>query len=348
MAGHRFREQVHLVGKVAYAGIRHFIKPKIQHLVLHVTKKCNFRCRHCFVDFSDIPKDLTLKEIEAISKTVGRLLWLDIGGGEPFLRKDLAEVVALFRFEELSIPTNGWFQREIVTTVRQLAARLGHRLTIVLSIDGPRETHDEIRKQPGSFDRLMETFQELRQIPGPRVAFLSTLCERNADELLELVRYTHSLRPDYHAVNILRGNPIDPTYKLDLHDIRRFWQGLKSHYESCGYGHRREISSAPLNYIRLRWDSAIRTLEERRQVIPCLGGQATLVVHPDGGVGPCETLPPVASVRQQSLSRILKSPEWREVVRSIRAKECYCTHECNMKSSIFLNPLLYPSLWRGR
>jgi molybdenum cofactor biosynthesis enzyme MoaA len=35
------------------------------------------------------------------------LFWLDIAGGEPFLRKDLAEIVSCFNFEVLQIPTNG-------------------------------------------------------------------------------------------------------------------------------------------------------------------------------------------------------------------------------------------------
>jgi MoaA/NifB/PqqE/SkfB family radical SAM enzyme len=348
MAGHGLIAQGSLIARVAHAGITHRIRPKLQQLILHVTKKCNFRCRHCFVDFNEIPKDLTLNEIEAVSKTVGRLIWLEIGGGEPFLRKDLVDVVSLFRFEELSVPTNGWFREETVAAVRRLAELFGNKVTIIVSVDGFRETHDEIRKHPGSFDRLIETFSELRRIPHIRVIFLSTLCERNAAELLELVKFTCSLGPDYHAVNILRGNPIDPTYKVDTEVVRRFWSQLEAFYRSSGYSQRRGNARVPLNYIRLRWTSAIRTLEERRQVVPCLGGTATLVVHPNGEVSPCETLPPVASIRERRLDEILDSSEWQKVVASIRAQECHCTHECNLKSSIFLNPLLYPSLAFGR
>ena len=336
-----------LVTKIAFSGVRHSINPQIQQLILHVTNKCNFRCRHCFVDFSDIPKDLTLQEIQSISVTVGKLIWLEIGGGEPFLRKDLVDVVSLFDFEEVSIPTNGWYQDNIVETTKQLASRFGHKVTIVLSIDGLRDTHDEIRKQDGSFDRLMETFRLLRNIPEIRVVFLSTLCERNADELLELIKFTQPLEPDYFAVNILRGDPIDPSYKLDLKDVRRFWVELEKHYKSDGYSHRRGITSVPLNYVRLRWTTAIKTMERQQQVIPCLGGSATIVVHPNGDVGPCEMLPPVASIKDQSLPDILQSAEWHSTVKSIQEKECHCTHECNMKSSIFLNSSLYPSLLFG-
>ncbi len=337
-------ERTKLVAKVAFAGFTHSVNPQIHQLILHVTKKCNFRCRHCFVDFGDVPKDLTLDEIQTISETLGKLIWLEIGGGEPFLRKDLLDVISLFKFEEVSIPTNGWYKDKIVGTTEKLASRFGNKVTIILSIDGLRETHDEIRKQDGSFDQTMDTFKSLRSIPGIRVAFLSTLCERNADELLELIKFTESLRPDYFAVNILRGNPIDTSYKLDLNDVRRFWEKLEKHYESSGYSNRRGIASVPLNYVRLRWEKAISTIEERRQVIPCLGGSGTIVVHPNGDVGPCEILQPVASIKHQSLPNILQSEEWHRTVKSIKEKKCYCTHECNMKSSIFLKPSFYPSL----
>jgi len=336
--------RLQLISRVGWAGLTHRVRPKVRQLILHVTKKCNFRCRHCFVDFSEIPKDMTLETIRGIARTVGRLIWLDIGGGEPFLRKDLVELVSLFRFEEVSIPTNAWFTDQVVKTANRLAARFPGKVTIVCSVDGPRRTHDEIRREPGSFDRLMETYQLLEKIDNLRVVFLSTLCDRNAEELLDLLRFTRTLKPDYHAVNIMRGKPIDPTYRLMTQNAKLFYEELKKFYGEDGYGKRLGIGRIPLNYVNFRWQTSIRTLEEERQVIPCLGGTATLVIQPNGDVGPCETLPPVANLYKMPLGDILKAEPFREVVRSVEAGDCFCTHECNLKSSIFLNPKLYPKL----
>ena len=36
----------------------YFIQGKQKHLILHITNHCNFRCAHCFVDFSGKNKDL--------------------------------------------------------------------------------------------------------------------------------------------------------------------------------------------------------------------------------------------------------------------------------------------------
>ena len=88
------------------------IKRKIKHLILHVTNHCNFRCSHCFVDFVTPKRDLKFSEYEELSKNLNDFFWLDIGGGEPFLRKDLYKIVNLFKKQIVSIPTNGWLKKK--------------------------------------------------------------------------------------------------------------------------------------------------------------------------------------------------------------------------------------------
>ena len=59
---------------------------------MHVTNACNFRCDHCFVDFESPKRDLKLDVYQQLAADSPPLMWLDIGGGEPFLRKDLADI----------------------------------------------------------------------------------------------------------------------------------------------------------------------------------------------------------------------------------------------------------------
>ncbi|MGH6661589.1 MAG: radical SAM protein, partial [Rhodospirillales bacterium] len=63
----------------------YLLRQNLQHMIVHVTNHCNFRCDHCFIDFSP-KKDLTLDDYKTLARDVGRLFWVDIGGGEPFLR----------------------------------------------------------------------------------------------------------------------------------------------------------------------------------------------------------------------------------------------------------------------
>ena len=69
---------------------------KLGFIILYVTNRCNFKCDFCFyyaeVDKGRKPTELTLEEIDKITKSAGRLLQLSMTGGEPFIRKDFAEL----------------------------------------------------------------------------------------------------------------------------------------------------------------------------------------------------------------------------------------------------------------
>ena len=169
--------------KVLSEAIKYNFSPSIKHAILHVTNVCNMRCQHCFVDFEEKPFDLTLDEFRTLARDLNDFIWLDIGGGEPSLRKDLAEVISFFRAEEVSIPTNGWFPDKVVHMASSVSASIPGRLIITVSLDGFEATHDEIR-QLGSFKKAVETLGRLREVPGIRVKINTVVCERNADELI--------------------------------------------------------------------------------------------------------------------------------------------------------------------
>ena len=125
-------------------------KKKLKHLILHVSNHCNFRCSHCFVDFVNVKKDLKIEEYKKISKSINNLFWLDVGGGEPFLRKDLAQIINLFKKQIVSIPTNGWLIKNITNQI-DLIEKKNTEIVINLSLDGLENTHNKIRKNPSQW-----------------------------------------------------------------------------------------------------------------------------------------------------------------------------------------------------
>jgi MoaA/NifB/PqqE/SkfB family radical SAM enzyme len=324
--------------------IRYRIRPSIRHLILHVTNVCNMRCQHCFVNFEEKPNDLTFQEIEAVARHVNDLIWLDIGGGEPCLRKDLVEVVGLFRAREISIPTNGWFPDRITRVAAAIHERTRGRLIVTVSLDGFEETHDEMRMK-GSFRKAHETIRRLREIPGLRVKINTVLCERNAGEVLDFMRYVRDLGVDYQSLLLLRGDPINPLYKLPpIGTLRKIGEQLPAILEGYEFGRKGFFRSVLRNYQAVKWETQLRTLEEKTQVVPCLGGQIHLVVYANGEVAPCEILPSVGSIRKTSLPEILKGADWADAVAGIRRKECNCTHDCNQQENILFEPRTYPKL----
>ena len=329
--------------------VRSQFSPRIKHVILHVTNVCNMRCQHCFVDFEDKPRDLTFDEFRQLSRDLNDFIWLDIGGGEPSLRKDLPDVISLFRTQEVSIPTNGWFPDKVVQMASAVGGRMPGLVIITVSLDGFEATHDEMR-QAGSFKRALETIRRLRELPTIRVKLNTVVCERNAGEISEFMKYVRdSLGVDYQGLLLLRGDPINPLYRLPSREkLTAIGEGMRPIQESYQFGRRGLVATMLLNYQALKWDAQLRTLEEKTQVIPCLGGQVHLVIYANGDVAPCELLPAVGNIRRQPIKSILASRGMAETVAGIRRKDCHCTHDCNMQENILFNLRTVPTLLKPR
>lgn len=335
--------QTSTVLKVLGDVVRFRLSPSIRHLILHVTNVCNMRCQHCFVNFETKPNDLSFAEIETLSRDINDLIWLDIGGGEPCLRKDLADVIALFRAREVSIPTNGWFPDRITDVATRVAARISGQLIITVSLDGFEATHDDMR-QRGSFRRALETIRQLIGT-GVRVKVNTVLCERNVPEVLDFMTYVRDLGVDYQSLLLLRGSPINPRYRLPpMETLRAIGRELPAILERYEFGRRGLFRGVLRRYQAVKWETQLRTLEEQTQVIPCLGGQIHLVVYANGEVAPCEILPSVGNLRERPVREIIGGTAWAETVAGIRRKDCHCTHDCNLQENILFSPRTYPRL----
>ncbi|WP_448210968.1 GTP 3',8-cyclase MoaA [Colwellia sp. MEBiC06753] len=90
---------------------------QFQYLRLSITDVCNFSCNYCLPDGYDCNQDrnfLTLKELETLIAAFAQLGMkkIRLTGGEPGLRKDLTEIIALCRqtdgIEKVALTTNGF------------------------------------------------------------------------------------------------------------------------------------------------------------------------------------------------------------------------------------------------
>lgn len=317
---------------------RYLVRQGLVHMIVHVTNHCNYRCRHCFIDFSP-KRDLTLEQYKALGSETGDLFWLDIGGGEPFLRKDLAEIVGAFRARVVQIPTNGSLPDLMVPQIERMRAQADRDVVISLSLDGLEATHNAIRSEPDSWGQVWRTFERLRAIPGLHVKILTVLQDGNAREIIPLMEEVRRRGPDFHSVILLRGQTLDPSVGLPpLDELHRLGREIFRIQETYDYGTNDVAAHVLRNFHRYLWKTSLRTLEEKRQVIPCLAGRTSMVVMGNGEVSSCEMLPPVADLRRQSWREIKKSPAFRQQLSDIAAGKCHCTHNCAMFDSILFSP----------
>lgn len=317
------------------------ISPRIKHLILHVTNRCDMRCRHCFVDLDKEPNDLGLAEFKIVANNLSDLIWLDIGGGEPTLREDIEDIVGLFRFEELSIPTNGWEVERITKILSRIHNTHREKLIVTLSLEGLEATHDSMRRE-GSFVRTLATFKHLKELKGIRIKFNTVLCEENYKEIVDLMLFVKRLNPDFHSILMLRGRSRDPLMQLpSIQRIRDLEKDIYRIQQSYNYGRKGILSRVQRNYQAVKRDLALRILQEKRQAISCLAGACHLVVWADGNVSCCELLKSFGNLREDDFADLLKSSKMRESVAAIKRGDCFCTHDCNMIENILFNPKSY-------
>jgi MoaA/NifB/PqqE/SkfB family radical SAM enzyme len=143
------------------SNLKHTDQPRL--LTYIVTFTCNARCVMCDSWRKPSDDDLSIDEIERIFRQLPQLDAVRLSGGEPFVRKDLPEIVQLVQAHlsplVLHITSNGFLTDRIVKLCEQRDRR--QALQLLISIDGVGKKHDEVRGISHAWDRAIETVREL-------------------------------------------------------------------------------------------------------------------------------------------------------------------------------------------
>lgn len=329
------------------------------YLIFFVTNRCNALCEHCFNwTFQKTrlkSNELTLSEIEKVAISYGPLMFLFLTGGEPFIRKDLAEIARLFhdynRVIKIQIPSNGYFTERILKTVDQMLQYCNQtHISVTLSLDNIGRKHDEIRGVNGLFDRLKETYFSLLDISKENSLFdvnvEVTVSKKNQEDLPNIITF---LEEKWGVSNILcplvRGNPKNPEMiNWDINKYRLFTEQIKddikqgkvSGYEGFTFS---RIATAKDTLAR---EIVVKTVLNPRQYYPCTAGKLAAVILSNGDVLPCELrLEIMGNLRENSYSmkKLLSKPAAKKIVSQIKKEKCFCTHECFLTTNLLFNPI---------
>lgn len=333
--------------------------PSPPFLVLFINSLCNMKCDHCFYWRSLNGKDdLTKDELFELSRSLGKIENLNLSGGEPFLRKEFAEICRQFiqhnGVKQIYVPSNGFFTDRTVKQVTETLKEPGLDLFVVeLSLDGMPKFHDEFRVARNAFKKAMETYDALIEIqekdPRLRVHSISTATDVNMDEIKKLTTYLYERCPkmDHHNLAIIRGDRKDPSLQgpslQQYEDLYEYIKQLWAPRERGRYG--------ALVEPMLQW-AKVKTIKEDDQVIPCRAGQLSAVVYANGDVGVCEIHEPLGNLRKNSFWEIWSSAHAEELRGCVSRKECHCTTEVFMWSSFTYQPtqlaraMLGAKVWR--
>ena len=342
------------------------------HLTVFVTGRCNARCRHCF-HWREVAAGVpgpSLEQVRALADSaalLGPLLWVSFGGGEPFLRRDLADLARAFGrhgLRHLAIPTNGLVEeRQGPVVERILEENPDLHLAVSVSFDGPARVHDSIRQVPGGHARALEAVRALTRqraaLPAEQarrlgVGILVTITAENQDVIAcHLEELVDELRPDNATINLARGTAMEPQL-LEVDPAR---------YEELVEAKRRLMESGRLSYFdfplarlavardRLMYEAVGRLARgDRSQHVPCTAGTLSAVVFEDGSVHPCEVLGrAIGNLNDHGwdLGRLWAGAAAEGLRREIEATRCACTWECAQADNVLFTPRRWPALVQG-
>jgi MoaA/NifB/PqqE/SkfB family radical SAM enzyme len=342
----------------------------LESVFLFVTSSCNSLCRTCFYwDELNSGRDLTFDQIRRLSETAPKFHKLWISGGEPFLRKDLAEVIELFYrnngMRHVNLPTNGLLPKKLEEVVDYLVERCPE-LTVDLnfSLDGLANTHDAIRGVPNNFEKTLATVHlaEERYAPNKRVRrnIVSCITAENYEELvalgLKMLRETSS---DGQYFEIVRGSPMDPDLKRippeELHELHRKLMWFHEQYAEKLYEHLSQPARAfakafYLGNIKLHFDIHQQNhYTSKAWPMACSAGKTTIVIDHDGHFRSCELRGKLGKVQDYdfNLTSALQSQVMQKEIADIPKAECWCTHACFVHTSTKFSPkvLLFTIPW---
>ncbi|HLC59840.1 MAG TPA: radical SAM protein [Candidatus Nanoarchaeia archaeon] len=322
------------------------------YVTFFVTNRCNLKCEHCFysAELNKPTQELTLEEIEKMAKSMDQFPVMLYSGGEPFLRKDLAEITHAFykynKINYLSIPTNGTFLKnteEIVTKMCELCPKL--TIVIDFSIDGLQEEHNRIRGSPQSYQNAIRTFHVIKgykqKYKNLRVGFVTTFTATNQDTINEVYDNLKAQNPDNISINLIRGVPKNPLVKnIDISKYKAVTKRVQEDLMQVNLPGFDPFLASMASY---RYDMVTKTYEENKFQTTCYSSQISCVIYPNGDVFPCEILDEtkkIGNIRdfQMNFRELWNSPRNKELAQWIVGTKCFCTHECNIAANMAFNP----------
>lgn len=332
---------------------------QVGYVIFYVTNRCNFRCEFCFyyaeIEKGRKPNELSLEEIDRIARSTGSLLQLSLTGGEPFVRKEFAEITEIFirhtgvRF--ITIPTNASMPDRMMRYLeRVLPAHPDTYFRLAFSIDGIGDEHDINRSMPGSYAKLVESYKRVSPL---RKRFSNLVLDSNsvftansAERMLSILQHlSQAFAFDNHTVTYVRGDIKDPGLKArheaEYRKINAFLASLERTKE------KRFLYPLYRGVRDTAWDNLMATVFEDKFVTPCVAGRKLIVIGETGEVKPCEILDKsLGNLRDFDfdVQKLMATKRVHDVADWIVDTKCKCSFECALAANVTWNWSQYPRL----
>ncbi len=281
--------------------------------------------------------------LETIEKLPSGFDNVNISGGEPTLRRDLAEMVDIIypkaRITEIS--SNGLHPERLVPIIKKY-----HDIKVRFSLEGDETTNNSIRGEKDGYATKMRGLQMLREAGGTDLGFATVIQDENISQLTSIFEMAHSAGFELSTST--------------LHNAWQFYKNDNFFYDRVRVAKTVEdfiTSLLKTNNVK-NWFRAylnlglMKKILGQNRLIECTAGKDFMFVDPWSDVWAC-------NVRSDLRVGNLAMQTWDEIISSRAAagaieKVAACNQNCwmvttartAMRSKLFPQlPKLPPFLW---
>ncbi|MCK5511977.1 MAG: radical SAM protein [Thermodesulfovibrionia bacterium] len=295
----------------------------------HLTERCNLRCSHCYQE-ETIKKEMTFPEVNEVIEEVSGVLYdwaetygikfspsFNITGGEPFLRKDIFEILDALRRKgfDVYLLTNGTL---IHKKEAEQLSDLGIK-GVQVSIEGPEAIHDTIRGK-GSFALSARGIKNLLH-SHIRVTLNVTLSNLNEGYIGELITFAKDIgaqRLGFSRLVPCGRGALLLNQMIDKFRVKQIYDSLLS-LDVKGLEIVTGDPIASQMNIKNSSDTGCTAYGG------CAAGIAGLTLLPDGTITPCRRLNiPIGNIREDSLREIWATSDVLNVLRDKNSYKGKC------------------------
>ncbi len=310
-------------------------------LILYPHSRCNCRCVMCDIWRAGGTQELGLEDLDRQTKDIETLGVRQIvfSGGEPLMHSDLFRLNDYVKKRGISttILTSGLLLQE---NAHSVAWRTD---AVIVSLDGPPQVHDRIRRVPGAFQRLAAGIKALRvERPDYPVGARCTVQRRNHALLRQTAEAARGL--GVQSISFLAADVTSSAFNrpagwsaarrsevsLDERETGELEEEIERLIgELPGYAGFVLETPEKLRRIGLHFRAQLGLADP---VAPrCNAPWVSAVVESDGTVRPCFFHSAIGNVRQQALAEVIngrRAAEFRmtlDVSRDPVCRRCVCS-----------------------
>jgi MoaA/NifB/PqqE/SkfB family radical SAM enzyme len=265
----------------------------------------------CFKDPSKPEDEITLD----IIKKLPEMAFTNITGGEPFIRKDIPNIVRELykKSNRIVISTNGYFTDRIIALCKEFP-----KVGIRISIEGLQETNDAIRGIPDGYNRGYTTLKTLVEMGHSDVGFGMTVQDMNCEDLVPLYKLSDELNMEFATATLHNSfyfrksdNKIINKLKVAQNFEKLINELLKS--------------KSPKKWFRAYFNHGlINYIYGRKRLLPCDMSRDAFFIDPFCDVIPCN------GMEEKAVMGNLKEQTWDELWNSDQSNSVReCTKRCD-------------------